>query len=72
MLCARVNFQRKPRGCPHVAPLLEPVYFDKEDLWNKVSYLFCFALLFKSMTVTVDRCYEPLSEKRIVLGRDGW
>lgn len=39
---------------------------------EQVSYLFCFALLFKSMTVTVDRCYEPLSEKRIVLGRDGW
>lgn len=36
-----------------------------------MSYLFCFALLFESMIVTVEGYYGPFSRKRIVLGRDG-
>lgn len=68
---ARVRFQINPQEHQHLASLAETVYLEMEDLANKVFYLPGFALLFKSMTATVDRSCEPLSRKRVILGKMG-
>ena len=43
MMSARVRFQTKAQGHPHSPSISEVVYFDMEDLGDKVFYLFGFA-----------------------------
>lgn len=57
----------------HLAPSPEAEW--KMEFWDgrfkELRILFCFALIFKTMTAIVDKGYEPLSGKKIILGRDG-